>query len=105
MYNQSIHSITLLGKLSCDLKNVDGSNSSSSSGDKEMDFKSPWEIEEELYALAVESTQVVADLLNWPDYDNTEIGAQQFGMHTHACCSSVQLSFDCVAYVEVAVGS
>lgn len=31
-------------------------------------------IEEQLYSLAVESAQVVADLLNWPDYDDTEIG-------------------------------
>lgn len=31
-------------------------------------------IDEDLYALAIESTQVVADLLNWPNYDDTEIG-------------------------------
>ena len=31
-------------------------------------------IDEDLYSLAMESTQVVADLLNWPDYDDTEIG-------------------------------
>ena len=40
----------------------------------QFDFKNPQEIDEPLYALAMESTQVVADLLNWPDYDNTEIG-------------------------------
>jgi hypothetical protein len=40
--------------------------------DSDLDFPSP--LEEKLYALAVESTQVVTDLLYWTDYDNTEIG-------------------------------
>ena len=70
-----------------------------------MDFKSPSEIEEELYALAVESTQVVADLLNWPDYDNTEIGALQYDLEAFARSSSVKMFIDCIAYVEVGVGS
>ena len=42
--------------------------------ESQFDFKNPLEIDELLYALAMESTQVVADLLSWPDYDNTEIG-------------------------------
>ena len=70
-----------------------------------MDFKSPSEIEEELYALAVESTQVVADLLNWPDYDNTEIGALQYDLEAFARSSSIKMFIDCIAYVEVGVGS
>lgn len=40
----------------------------------QFDFKNPLDIDEPLYALAMESTQVVADLLSWPDYDSTEIG-------------------------------
>lgn len=44
----------------------------------QFDFKNPPEIDEPLYALAMESTQVVADLLSWPDYDNTEIGRELY---------------------------
>lgn len=47
-------------------------------GEGQFDFKNPPEIDEPLYALAMESTQVVADLLSWPDYDNTEIGRELY---------------------------
>ena len=38
------------------------------------DYKTSRIINEQLYKLAVESTNVVADFLQWEDYDNTEIG-------------------------------
>lgn len=53
----------------------------------QFDFKNPPEIDEPLYALAMESTQVVADLLSWPDYDNTEIGRELLSY----CCYSLVL--------------
>lgn len=44
----------------------------------DTDLDLPSAQDEELYALAVESTQVVTDLLYWTDYDNTEIGTELY---------------------------
>jgi hypothetical protein len=76
------------GKGRCDMSGSVGENDSRSEVDKDRktevdtdadidmyaDLDLPSALEEELYALAVESTQVVTDLLYWTDYDNTEIG-------------------------------
>jgi hypothetical protein len=57
---------------------VDKDRKNEADTDTEMDLDSdldlPSALEEKLYALAVESTQVVTDLLYWTDYDSTEIG-------------------------------
>jgi ABC-type multidrug transport system fused ATPase/permease subunit len=43
-------------------------------GKYEGNFKAPDNIDEELYAMALESCKIVDDLSMWPAYDDTEVG-------------------------------
>jgi ABC-type multidrug transport system fused ATPase/permease subunit len=43
-------------------------------GAKDEDYKHPSFVDEDLYRIAVESCRIVADMEQWPDYDDTEIG-------------------------------
>ena len=41
---------------------------------RDEDYKHPSFVDEDLYRIAVESCCIVADMEQWPDYDDTEIG-------------------------------
>lgn len=78
----------------------DRSNENESDTDTGSDLDIPSALEEELYALAVESTQVVTDLLYWTDYDNTEIGTVLCGTADQTA-TSVPTSLHCALHYKV----
>eukprot|EP01035_Chromulina_nebulosa_P017220 gene17220-22743_t len=45
-----------------------------SNNDPKRDFKHPHDIDEDLYKLSVESCRIVDDMIQWPTYDDTEVG-------------------------------